>query len=115
MLSKRRIAMDNIAPRLFALEDAIDDAILQSARFASTLIEERRRAGLSAVVGQGALERSTAAFTTLIAARGEMVATHHELAALKEKIGLRAVMMGAGGDKPDSPQPLGVVPLDAVA
>ena len=115
MLAKRRQAMDAIAPRLFALEDAIDEAILKSANFASTLIEERRRAGLSAVVGQGALERSTAAFSTLIAARAEMVATHAELAQLKNAIGLGAVMMGAGGDKPDTPVPTGHAALEIVA
>jgi hypothetical protein len=102
MLVKRRNAMDAIAPELFAMESAIDDAILQSARLTTTLINERRNAGLSAVVGHGVLERSSAAFSTLIEARREMVATHAELAAVKKQIGLGAVMVGGLGDKPDS-------------
>jgi len=109
MLVKRRNAMDAIAPELFAAEQAIDDAILQSVRLTASLITERRKAGLSAVVGQEAIERSNATFATLIAARREIVATHEELGALKKQLGLGAVMVGNAGDKPD---PVGVAPTD---
>ncbi len=102
MLIKRRNAMDAVAPELFAMESAIDDAILQSTRLTASLINERRKAGLSAVVGQDAIERSGATFTTLVAARREIIATHEELGSLKKQIGLAAVMIGDGGDKPDS-------------
>jgi len=100
MLAKRRNAMDAVAPELFAMESAIDDAILQSTRLTASLINERRNAGLSAVVGQDAIERSSATFSTLIAARREIVATHEELGNLKGQVGLGAVMLGNGGDKP---------------
>lgn len=102
MLEKRRKAMDAVVPELFAMETAIDDAILQSTRLTASLINERRRAGLSAVVGQDAIERSSATFSTLIAARREIVATHEELGSLKKQVGLGAVMIGDAGDKPDS-------------
>jgi hypothetical protein len=101
MLDKRRKAMDAVAPELFAMETAIDDAILQSTRLTASLINERRNAGLSAVVGQDAIERSSATFSTLVAARREIVATHAELGSLKKQVGLRAVMIGDAGDKPD--------------
>ena len=100
MLGKRRTAMDAVAPELFAMESAIDDAILQSTRLTASLINERRKSGLSAVVGQDAIERSSATFSTLIAARREIVATHEELGNLKQQVGLGAVMVGNGGDKP---------------
>lgn len=100
MLGKRRNAMDAVAPELFAMESAIDDAILQSTRLTASLINERRNAGLSAVVGQDAIERSSATFTTLIAARREIVATHEELGNVKQQVGLGAVMVGNGGTKP---------------
>jgi hypothetical protein len=102
MLVKRRKAMDAVAPELFAAEQAIDEAILQTSRLTATLITERRKAGLSAVVGQDAIERSGAAFATLIAARREIVATHEELGDLKKRLGLDAVMVGNAGDKPDA-------------
>lgn len=102
MLIKRRNAMDAVAPELFAMESAIDDAILQSTRLTASLINEHRNAGLSAVVGQDAIERSSATFSTLIAARREIVATHEELGSLKKQVGLGAVMIGGGGDKPDT-------------
>src|SRR5579863_5738845 len=101
MLSKRRTAMEAVAPELFAMESAIDEAILQSTRLTASLINERRNAGLSAVVGHDAIERSGATFSTLIAARREVVATHAELGSLKQKVGLGAVMIGGAGDKPD--------------
>ena len=68
----------------------------------ASLINERRNAGLSAVVGHDAIERSGATFSTLIAARREIVATHEELGSLKIKVGLGAVMIGNGGQKPDT-------------
>jgi len=101
MLSKRRTAMEAVAPELFAMESAIDEDILQSTRLTASLINERRNAGLSAVVGQDAIERSGATFQTLINARREVVATHEELGNLKRKVGLGAVMVGGLGDKPD--------------
>ena len=113
MLVKRRRAMDAVAPELFAMESAIDDAILQSTRLTASLINERRNAGLSAVVGQDAIERSSATFSTLIAARREIVATHEELGTLKQQVGLGAVMVGNGGDKPGFVLP-GHVGLKAV-
>jgi len=100
MLAKRRNAMDAVAPELFAMESAIDDAILQSTRLTATLITERRNSGLAATVGHDAIERSSATFSTLIAARREIVATHEELGALKQQVGLGAVMFGNGGVKP---------------
>lgn len=102
MLAQRRAALDAVAPELFAMESAIDAALLQSARLSASLIDQRIKAGLSAVVGQDALERSGATFSTLLAARREIVATHAELGSLKKQIGLGAVMTGNGGDKPDS-------------
>jgi len=113
MLAKRRNAMDAVAPELFAMESAIDAAILQSTRLTASLINERRNAGLSAVVGQDAIERSSATFSTLIAARREIVATHEELGTLKQQVGLGAVMVGNGGDKPGFVLP-GHVGLKAV-
>lgn len=116
MLVKRRNAMDAVAPELFAMESAIDDAILQSTRLTASLINERRNAGLSAVIGHDAIERSGATFSTLIAARREIVATHEELGNLKRQVGLGAIMIGGLGDKPDtSPFSLPKASIQAVA
>ena len=114
MLAKRRNAMEAVAPELFAMESAIDDAILQSARLTASLITERRNSGLSAIVGQDAIERSSATFQTLIVARREIVATHEELGALKEQVGLGAVMVGNAGTKPGLSIP-GLTGLKAVS
>ncbi len=102
MLVKRRNAMEAVAPELFATELAIDEAILQATRLTASLITQRRNAGLSAVVGQDVIERSSATFATLVAARREIIATHEELGSLKKQLGLGAVMLGNAGDKPDA-------------
>jgi hypothetical protein len=104
MLVKRRNAMEAVAPELFAMESASDDAILQSTRLTASLINDRRNAGLSAVIGHDAIERSGTTFSTLIAARREIIATHQELGSLKRQVGLGAVMVGGLGDKPDVEQ-----------
>lgn len=101
MLAKRRAALEAVTPELFAMESAIDAAILQSTRLTQSLIVGRQTAGLSAVIGQDAIERAGATFSTLIAARREIVATHEQLGAVKQQIGLGAVMFGNGGDKPE--------------
>jgi hypothetical protein len=117
MLAQRRAALEAVAPELFAMESAIDAALLQSTRLTASLIDQRIKAGLSAVVGQDALERSGATFSTLLAARREIVATHSELGDLKRQIGLGAVMVGTGGDKPDAhaAQPPARANIQAVA
>jgi hypothetical protein len=115
MLAQRRAALEAVAPELFAMESALDAALLQSTRLTASMIDQRIKSGLSAVIGQDALERSGATFSTLLAARRELVATHAELGDLKKQIGLGAVMVGGSGDKPDSDAATGRANIQAVA
>ena len=115
MLAKRRAAMDIVIPELIATESVIDAAILQSTRLTASLIDQRSKAGLSAVIGHAVVERANAATTRLVAARKEVIAAHEELGAIKKQIGLGAVLVGGGGDKPDAIPATGIARPDVHA
>ncbi len=98
-----RRAAHVVAAKLFAAENAIDDAITCLAELAGELPRARRDAGVSAVVGQDALERVLATLPGLGAVRADLVAAHRRLDETKSAIGMRSVAVGGGGAKPDDP------------
>jgi hypothetical protein len=62
----------------------------------------RRDAGLSALIGQDAVERASDAFAALALARRAIVETHKELSVAQHQMGLGAVMYGEPDQKPPS-------------
>lgn len=106
MLKKRREAAQKVADRLAAAEQALDVALSLAADLNAAMPAARREAGLSAVVGQDALDRSAAAYAALVTARRELVGAHHSLGETKIAIGLRTLSFGDLEDKlpVDSPR-----------
>lgn len=100
MLKQRRQIADQVAASLFEAEAAIDTALAKAAMLTGVMPSLRHDAGLSALVGQGAVERASEAILALTQARRAIVETHKELDAAKTQIGLGAVMYGVPGDKP---------------
>jgi hypothetical protein len=100
MLKQRRDAAENLTKRLFAAEQAIDDAICRVSDLAGYMPVARANAKLSAVVGQKAIDQAAATLTALVAARGCLVSTHNHLAETRDQIGLQAMAMGSTGVKP---------------
>lgn len=94
MLKQRRMIADQIAASLFEAEAAIDVALAKTARLAGAMPGLRADAGLSALIGQDAVERASEGITALASARRAIVETHKELDAAKTQIGLGAVMYG---------------------
>jgi len=94
MLNDRRLAAAEVAQKLFALELAIDQALVCAGELTAALPHARRRAKLSAVVGQEATEMVGASSMSLHAARAQAIAAHHSLAEVHEQIGLKVF---AGG------------------
>lgn len=94
-----RIEANKVAEQMFKTEAAIDAAISEAAMMASLLPLARVGANVSAVIGQGAFDRSASALSALVLARREMVAVHGELGEVKDQVGLRNVSFG-GQDKP---------------
>lgn len=100
MLKQRRLIADQVAASLFEAETAIDAALAKTARLAGVMPSLRADAGLSALIGQDAVERASDAIAALTAARRAIVETHKELSTAQEQIGLGAVMYGDMGEKP---------------
>ncbi|WP_417818869.1 hypothetical protein [Tritonibacter scottomollicae] len=100
MLKQRRNAAENLAKRLFATEQAVDEAICKMADLAGYMPIARTNANLSAVVGQAAISQAAETLSALVGARGQLVATHNRLAETRDQIGLQAMAMGSDDMKP---------------
>lgn len=100
MLTQRRNAAENLTRRLFATEQAVDEAICKMADLAGYMPIARVSANLSAVVGQDAISQAAETLSALVGARGQLVATHNRLAETRDQIGLQAMAMGSDDMKP---------------
>jgi hypothetical protein len=94
MLNKRREVAQELANRLIAAEDAIDAALTAIAELSGYMPVARCEAGISAVIGNVALESAAETFSSLVRARRNIIDTHHHLAEAKDQIGLRNVALG---------------------
>lgn len=114
MLKQRRLIADQVAASLFEAEAAIDIALAKTAHLAGVMPGLRRDAGLSALIGQDAVERASEAFVALAQARRSIVETHKELSVAQKQMGLGAVMFGDPTEKPASLSVENERPLRAV-
>jgi hypothetical protein len=106
MLKQRRMIADQVAISLFEAEAAIDAALAKTAALAGVMPGLRSEAGLSALIGQDAVERASDAIAALAQARRAIVETHKELSVVQSQIGLGAVRMA--GDEGEKPPPQGL-------
>ena len=113
MLNDRLSASKIIAEKLFAMETAIDDALISAGELTAAVPAARRRARVSAVVGQDAVELTGQALAALHEARAKIIAAHHAFAAVQVEVGLGARMSGDGW-KPSAMLPE-TAPLQLVA
>lgn len=100
MLKQRQNAAEDLARRLFATEQAVDQAICKMADLAGYMPVARTNANLSAVVGQEAISQAAETLSALVGARGQLIATHNRLAETRDQIGLQAMALGSGDMKP---------------
>lgn len=100
MLKQRRLAADQVAASLFEAEAAIDTALAKAAALAGIMPSLRQQAGISILIGQGAVERASDAFAALVSARRAICETHMELSTAQKQMGLGAVMYGDSLPKP---------------
>lgn len=97
---KRREVAQEVADRLMAAEHAIDMAIARTAELTGFIPSARAEADLACEVGQEALEYAAESFSALVKARAQMIASHRELAATKDQIGLKTYGLGGLVGKP---------------
>jgi hypothetical protein len=118
MLKQRRLIAEQVAASLFEAEAAIDAALAKTALLAGMMPAMRQDAGISALIGQDAVERAGDAFTALALARRAIVETHKELSVAQKQMGLGAVTMVGEMPKPmmeAAPGPLLHAVRDAAA
>jgi hypothetical protein len=106
---QRRIVAQEVAQKLGAVEQQIDQALVAAAGLLGALPDARVRARLSAVVGQDALDLVAQATVILSQARGKFVEAHHALAQTGEEIGVGRVFADAGDKTAVPPPPHGEI------
>lgn len=97
---KRTEAVKTGAAQLHITETAIASALRETSMLAVTLLDARREAGLSPVVGSVALGKLGQTTIALYAGHIAIVDVHAALNGVKTRIGCRTVASG-GGEKYD--------------
>lgn len=95
-----------LAARLYAVEAAIDAALIEAAELTAMLPRARAEAYLSAVTGHKAFVEAAAMVGALSTARSHAVGVHQTLAALARRMGLDHLAIGPM-DKPGDTPPRG--------
>jgi hypothetical protein len=103
MKTKRLGAARIVAARLFAAEDALDQAAVRIAELTAAMPTARLDARLSALIGQTAFASSTDALSLVARAREQIVTTHVRLKAASDEIGLGTISYGDSLKAPEGP------------
>ncbi|HMO43388.1 MAG TPA: hypothetical protein PKB04_08710 [Phenylobacterium sp.] len=103
MLKQRRAYADQVAASLFEAEAAMDAALAKAAALAGVMPALRAEAGLSALIGQEAVEWTSRSISALAEARRALIEAHKELSVAQKQIGLGAVLYGDGAPKSEEP------------
>ena len=88
---KKTLVARNVTEKLFAAENAVDASIAEMSRLMTAMIETRRDLGLPATLGAEAFSRVGEALAALQQARAAVVAGHHEMAKVGDKLGIPTV------------------------
>lgn len=79
MTNRQKLAED-VAQQLFATEEALDTALANAGDLVAMLPRARQQAGVSAKVGQAAIQQLAASLSLLAEARHQIVLAHQSLA-----------------------------------
>ncbi len=96
MLKERLALAHKVAKEVHEAEAAIDNAIAAVGVLMTSLPKAQAAAKLSSVAGDAAFGHLHAAAAGMLGGRTSMVALHNELAVMKDKMGLRNVIVGMG-------------------
>ena len=91
---ERELVVRRTATKLHAAETGIEDAIVQVSELLSEIYQAKKDLGLAGTVAAEETQRVGRALAALQLAHGELVDTHHGLAAIARLIGLRVKMIG---------------------
>ncbi|HMO74441.1 MAG TPA: hypothetical protein PKD99_02085 [Sphingopyxis sp.] len=96
MLKERLAIAQKVAQEVHEAEAAIDMAIAKLGVLVTSLPEAQAAAKLSSVAGDTAFGHLQAAIGGMFNGRAGLVALHNELASMKDKVGLRHIVVGFG-------------------
>ena len=96
---KRRIVAEQLASQLFNTEEAVDTTLALMGDLIAAMPRARLEAGVSAGVGQQAVDHVLEAASGMAHVRRSLIAAHGALAVAKDQVGLRRVTLVGGGDK----------------
>lgn len=114
MLKERLAIAKKLATEVQEAEAAIDNAIAKVGVLMVSLPEAQAKAKLSSVASDDVFGHMNAAVAGLLGGRTSIVAMHNELASMKDKVGLRNVVVGIGDGAKLVPQ-FAVAEADAPA
>lgn len=95
----------DLARRLYSTEHALDHALSEAALLVSSMTAGRVDQKISAVIGQDALANILQAMNTVGAARGAVVAAHHQMKADAERMRIEWRLAGPEM-KPEDDRPI---------
>ncbi|HET6526846.1 helix-turn-helix transcriptional regulator [Sphingopyxis sp.] len=98
MLKERLAAANKVATDLAEAEAAVDLAIAKLGALVTSLPDAQTAAKLSPVVGDAAYGHIQGAVASLFTGRSSLVAFHHEMDRIKDRVGLRNFRITATGD-----------------
>jgi hypothetical protein len=90
MLNERIAAAQEAAAALLALENAIDEALICASAMTIALPVARKRAKVSAAVGQDVTQLTGEALVALFSVRSKIIEAHNELANVRDVLGLNS-------------------------
>lgn len=96
MLKERLAIAKKLATEVHEAEAAIDIAIAKVGALMVSLPEAQAKAKLSSVASDDVFGHMNAAVAGLLGGRTSIVAVHNELTSIKDKVGLRNVVVGIG-------------------
>jgi len=112
MLKERLEIAKKLASEVHEAEAAIDVAIAKVGALMASMPEAQAKARLSSVASDVAFGHLSAAVAGMLGGRTNIVALHNELASIKDKVGLRNVVVGMGDAGKLLPEPSGLVEAD---
>jgi hypothetical protein len=95
MPNTRTLSAERLSAKLHAFEAAIDEALACAGDLTTTISQERKRAQLSAIVGQDAIAHVGRSLASLHAARAEIVASHMAFEEVRDQLGIPATAGGS--------------------
>lgn len=102
---KRTEMVKKGAKQLFVAENAVETALCEVATLANEVGRMRMNGGMSAVVGQDAIDDIADLYKNLAHARRTMVKLHASLDEVKTQMGCGAMMLGNDDGKPHPQDP----------